>query len=124
MKNVLMKSLLPSLGTLVLLAGCASNSPDVTVAPGTTVNSGKSQCKYQITRVPLLTPNCGDYADSFICIEVCTPPSTTPPCNMAGIKIVDIGVILGKPADYLKCSFTLTLIDCSVCLTATPDGTL
>ena len=117
-----MKSLLSSLGTLVFLVG--SGCVDVTVAPGTTVNSGKSQCKYRISAIPLLSSGCSPYAGSFMCIELCTPPNTTPPCNMSGIKTVDVGVILGRPPDYQKCDFTLTLIDCSVCSTDTPDGIL
>lgn len=103
--------------SLVLLAGC---DPEGVADPGTTVNSGKSQCRY---RIDSASHSCTLFMGTEICYELCNPSSPTPTasCAAAGNWTVDMGPALGKPPGANMCDFGITLLDCTVCATSIPD---
>lgn len=103
--------------SLILLAGC---DPKGVADPGTTINSGKSQCRY---RIDSASHSCTLFMGTEICYELCNPasPSPTASCGAGGHWSIDMSPALGNPPGTNECDVGLRLLDCTTCDTSIPD---
>lgn len=100
---------------LFAFAGCT-----VDTGPGTTVNSGKSQCHYKITGI---ASSCSVLIGQEICIEECTGASTATCEKATSSWTLQTAGYSGTFSVAANCEFaTFALINCAVCATTIPDG--
>jgi hypothetical protein len=105
---------------MICLSGCdpleAGTGKPLDTGPGTTINSGKSQCRYKIIEI---RGACVNLQGEELCIEECT---TTSECNSGGpmfqMKADGFEGSAGKTCDGV----VLELLKCEVCATSTSDG--